>query len=75
MSYCRFGEADVYIISSGADLNCILCSLCDGELFCTASRSEMLAHVGQHRVIGNHVPDSVDERLRREIVEKGDEVS
>jgi hypothetical protein len=43
--------------------------------FNTTSRFEMLDHVGQHRLVGDFVPDRVDERLRREIAEKGDEVS
>ena len=74
MSYCRFGEADAYIIPTGDALECILCSLMGGEIFHTTSRVEMLGHVILHRATGAFSPTRVDECLQHEIETEGDEV-
>ncbi len=103
MSYCRFGESDIYLFSHvDGGIECCSCALadkvksifttgaerllgvvgpckecsgvgCDACMVCgntrLADEREALAHVAQHRARGPHVPDHVDERLRREMVE------
>lgn len=76
MSYCRFGEADAYIFNHVDGY--LICQACflppDRHSFTTHSRSTMLAHVQMHRTRGHRIPQRVDERLKREIAEEGDEV-
>lgn len=77
MSYVRWGENSyAYIYPSRQGIVCAGCLL-DGDEeeageFITTSRAEMIEHVEQHRKAGHKVPVKVDERLRREIAEFGD---
>ena len=75
MSYCRFGEGDAYIYTTGLELICQSCVM-DEERhsFITHSRSTMLVHAHLHRVRGDYIPGHVFERLKREIETEGDEV-
>lgn len=58
MSYCRFGEADVYVfLSIQGHLECCGCSLGDGWEFFTTDT--LLEHLKQHREAGHIVPDFV----------------
>lgn len=60
MSYARFGQdgSDVYIfMSTGGWLECCWCSL--GETFEASSTAEMLAHIDEHRSVGDFVPGHV----------------
>jgi len=77
LSYCRFGEADAYIyddVNSGlVCMACLLMPIRDNELFpdtfiAGQDRQKMLDHIAEHRYIGDHIPLSVDGRLRKEMV-------
>lgn len=74
MSYCRFGEADVYIYASvNGGIECCGCSLGEGTAFFNSPTEEgMLEHIAAHRAAGDHVPLDVDERLKKEISERGE---
>jgi hypothetical protein len=80
MSYCRFGEADVYIFEHvGGFWQCCACSLSEpgsdedwGASADCATREEMLDHIAKHRVAGDYVPEHVDEQLRKEIADGRD---
>lgn len=74
MSYCRFGEADVYIFEHvGGFWQCCACALLaeeGAEEFASAdfaTREELLEHIDKHRKAGHYVPEDVDERLKEEI--------
>lgn len=70
MSYCRFGEADIYLYESiYGGFECCMCSLSEGDTWSTImkTRMEVLFHVRQHRAIDDYVPDEVDFRLLQEI--------
>lgn len=63
MSYCRFGEADVYVFfSAQGHLECCGCSLSSDWSY--HSTADMLAHLQAHRDAGDQVPRWVDEALR-----------
>lgn len=72
MSYCRFLDADVYVFASttGA-FECCGCWLGDHS-FRTPSRTAMIAHLGEHRAAGHHVPDYVFAEFEAEIAAVGD---
>lgn len=74
MSYCRFAEADVYIYASvNGGIECCGCSLEEGKPFFNSPTEEgMLEHIAAHREAGDHVPLDVDERLKKEISERGE---
>lgn len=87
MSYCRFGQGDVYVFHSvGGYATCMLCNLmpdrvvengvCKGASFRsdynTSSRKEMISHLKEHIEKGDMVPDSAIERIGMEIGEEGD---
>lgn len=77
MSYCRFGEADVYIYDDVYHgIICCLCSLIDveddseryGHNFVAGyDRQKMLDHIEDHRNAGHNIPYDVDLRLRKEM--------
>lgn len=87
MSYCRFGEADVYVYHDvGGYINCCACprgeqvptiieGLTMGRDFKAYTRSAMIEHLEWHRELGDDVPEDVFERLRREIAEGNDAVA
>ena len=74
MSYCRFGEADVYIYDDVRyGLFCCMCSFVPFEIGGYVSGSnhlDMLIHIGKHRDIGDYVPLDVDERIREDFIYK-----
>lgn len=73
MSYCRFGEADVYVYPSVmGGIECCACRLNQGESQNLPLRSQMIEHLHEHQIAGHHVPARVFQRLEREIVERGD---
>lgn len=62
MAYARWnGESDVYFISDGETFQCVAC--CPGIL----NRRAALAHLQQHRINGDRVPDYATKRLKEEI--------
>ena len=76
MSYCRFGEADVYVYDSVQGwFECCACLLKSEFLvsFTTKTRSRMIAHLEEHIAEGHIVPTYVIERLQAEIETEGDE--
>lgn len=65
MSFCRFGEADVYVfLAVSGHLECCGCSL--GEDWEYRTTDDMIAHLEVHRSRGHHVPEHVFDRLRDE---------
>ena len=75
MSYCRWtSESDVYVYeSSGGFFTCCLCSLrTDGRDLNTKKRSQMIAHLKEHRKAGHEVPQWATDRLIEEIKIEGD---
>ena len=72
MSYCRFGEADVYIYESVRGfIDCCGCSLQEVAHFKT--RSEAIAHLQEHEKQGHYTSDVI-EVLAEEIKTEGDEI-
>lgn len=70
MSYCRFGEGDVYLcLNSMGWHNCIWCSL-HGKTIALWTPEEALAHLEEHRLAGDTVPERAFNRLRKEIEEE-----
>ena len=69
MSYCRWGEADVYIYDDVRyGLLCCLCPLNGGKNYITGyDYSAMLNHVAAHRSEGDYIPDDVDKRLVKDM--------
>ena len=55
MSYCRFGDADIYVFGSMEAFEC--CGCPSGKSFRTKSAGEMLRHMKAHRDAGLEVPD------------------
>ena len=76
MSYARFGDGDVYVWADSflGGIRCQACRLLNdwpsGAWF--ENRSEMLAHLAEHKKAGHKVPQHAIERLEREIKELGD---
>ena len=74
MSYCRFGEGDVYVYES--ILGTFVCDRCKleagGFMYESKSRSGMIAHLEEHIEAGHDVPAGAIERLRAEIETEGD---
>ena len=71
MSYCRFLEADAYIVGTVRDgkpvIECCGCTLTgDGEFPAFDTEDGMLAHIAEHRAAGHFIPAHVDERLNSE---------
>ena len=67
MSYCRFIEADAYIYD---DINqgiiCCMCSLKNSNFVAGYDYDLMLNHIEDHRIVGDYIPEYVDERLKEE---------
>ena len=68
MSYCRFIEADVYVFTSSAGIECCGCSLQEREHAQTTfggpdANNDMITHLRVHQARGDYVPDDVFERL------------
>lgn len=58
MSYCRFGEADVYVyLHVDGHLCCCWCRLSDDWEH--PSTDAMIAHLREHIAAGHYVPDDV----------------
>lgn len=69
MSYCRFGEADIYLFqTTDHNICCCGCPLVPGGAFLKTPQ-DALDHVKLHREHGDYVPQEVDEQLLREISE------
>ena len=71
MSYCRFMEADVYVFMDvGGFLNCCACNITDDEdqwgSFHAFSTVEMIDHLNIHRMLGQHVPESVFKEIEKD---------
>jgi hypothetical protein len=68
MSYCRFGEADVYVFMHvNGRLCCCGCSYHqddDEPFFYADSTDAMIEHLKRHRADGHDVPERVFEDLR-----------
>lgn len=76
MSYCRFSKdySDLYIIHHcGPPEGGFLVCYCKAN-FKTGSRSQMIAHIEEHKSAGDIVPNHVTDRLLEEIRNEGDEV-
>ena len=72
MSYCRFGDGDVYVYESIlGTFVCDRCKLTAGD-FMSGTRSGMIAHLEEHIEAGHDVPAYAIERLRAEIETEGD---
>jgi len=77
MSYCRWGEGDVYMYGDVGDL--IICCACsfnkpkDDKSFSNdngfATPKEALQHLYAHRHAGHVVPEYAIERLKEEMEE------
>ncbi len=66
MSYCRFGEADVYVMER-ADTGEVECLHMDSGSF-VGGRVKMIEHLAKHRTAGHYVPSSVLKMLSAEIM-------
>jgi hypothetical protein len=71
LSYCRFMEADVYVFMDvGGFLNCCACNITDDEdqwgSFHAFSTVEMIDHLNTHRMLGQHVPESVFKNIEKD---------
>lgn len=70
MSYCRFGEGDVYVFMSVSGwLECCACSLAkdDESVFFQAhSTQEMVDHLNKHIEDGDRVPKDIFDDLWRD---------
>jgi hypothetical protein len=82
MSYCRFGEADIYVfLDIGGYLNCCGCMLDSESSSAQAyTTDDMIAHLREHQAEGHDVPEDVIEALEadreendRWIADVGDE--
>ena len=76
MSYCRFGECDVYVYESvNGYFTCDFCRLQEkwGVSFDSRTRSGMIAHLEEHIKAGHDVPAGAIARLREEIETEGDD--
>lgn len=69
MSYCRFGEGDVYLYhSSGGGFVCCECSLDSKSRWKRfPSRRRALAHLLRHKAVGQRVPARALSRLKAEM--------
>lgn len=73
MSYCRFGEGDVYVFPSSLDrdnglIDCCACILqkTPDQVFgdnVVLPPAEMIEHLKAHRAAGHNVPDFVFEAI------------
>jgi len=68
MSYCRFGEADVYVYGSSGGFVCDSCRLVDCDFMCK-TRAAMLEHLNKHLAAGDGVGFAI-QRLRSEMWRK-----
>jgi hypothetical protein len=67
MSYCRFGEGDVYMYPTKGGIECCSCQLRTGaELVVLEDATAALAHLVCHRAAGHDVPQHALERLIEE---------
>jgi len=70
MSYCRFGEGDVYVFMNvGGWLECCVCSLAEEEesmFFRVKSTQEMVDHLKKHIDDGDRVPQDIFNDLWRD---------
>lgn len=76
MSYCRFGEGDVYLVMT-SELQCMACRLIDeplrySETIVFTTRTEAIEHLQDHVDAGHKVPKHAFARLRREKKTMGD---
>ena len=74
MSYCRWSDGDLYVVSSDP-LACMCCPFLgldeDGNRQdFTGTKVEMLAHLKQHREAGHVFPRWATDRLEAEIAEE-----
>lgn len=59
MSYCRFGEADVYVFEHvGGFIVCCMCSLGEDD-FHADTAAAMDDHLRAHVAAGDFVPDDI----------------
>jgi hypothetical protein len=79
VSYCRWNSGDLYIYADvHGGITCCGCKLLrpsdggDWQDFNCATRSEMIAHIEQHRIAGHRVLNDVITLLREEIGTRGD---
>ncbi|KKN49499.1 hypothetical protein LCGC14_0642060 [marine sediment metagenome] len=75
VSYCRFGtNSHVYVAGSlFGGIDCLACILhSEGMTATFQTRTEMIAHLEEHRNAGHSVEEHPFNRLREEIEEYGD---
>lgn len=77
MSYCRFGDADIYLFHDcGGYIRCCGCSAVGG-IFSDSrdptffTRTEAIDHINEHLSKGDYVPEDVIEDLKEEIKRVG----
>lgn len=70
MSYCRWGQGDVYLFSDGIQIFCSLCTIEKERSFKT--RTAAIEHLRLHRLLGHDVPESAFEKLQEELELYGD---
>ncbi len=71
MSWCRFGEGDVYLYQSLSSYVCCMCSLPEVDLmFETQDLEEYITHIGVHRKNGEYIPSDVEDRIRQDVKER-----
>ena len=77
MSYARFGEdgSVVYVIATNDGIECCGCVLEKNKSPHFKKRCEVLAHLRKHRRMGHAVPQRAFDRLNREIMRIGDDVT
>ena len=74
MSYCRWSEGDLYVVSSDP-LACLCCPFLDldengDKQDFKGTKVEMLAHLKEHREAGHAFPNWAMDRLEAEIEEE-----
>ena len=72
MSYCRFGDADVYLYptrwADGRDgVTCCACPANEGSFF-SPDVQAVLDHIAEHRQNGDFVPDYVDVDIKADFM-------
>lgn len=72
MSYCRWGESDLYIIhNTYGFLECFCADGKDKISWKTNNRQEMIDHIEKHRNEGAIISEHAINRLEKEIKEEG----
>jgi hypothetical protein len=69
MSYCRWSDGDLYVVS-GPPIMCMCCPLLENREDFSGTKVEMLAHLKEHKEAGHCFPNWAILRLEAEIEEE-----